>query len=283
MITPEQREARRYSIGASDTPSILGLTTYAGPYSVWLEKTDGWQPGRSDDESRRLDWGNDLELAVVSRARKDLGVEIKASPETVRLQRGDVPLHANLDGLLLAMPAEVADGFVSPADHSHVGVLEVKSGEPQGWHVIQVQHQLAVAGCTWGLIAHTQHGRPPTYLLVTRDDQLWNHSIMRRLRTFWRCVESEQPPEATWADTVAVGCEAARDTEVELPAGAQAWVENAVSYGARQRAAKRLADEAKNRIRVAMGPATIGRLPDGRRVTWKPDCNGDRRLLLPRR
>ena len=39
MLTDEQRAKRHEGLGASDTPIIMGYSTYKTPYELYLEKT----------------------------------------------------------------------------------------------------------------------------------------------------------------------------------------------------------------------------------------------------
>ena len=63
MLTPEQREARKKGIGASDTPIIMGFSSYKTPYQLYLEKL-----GLVDDTEKETEvqyWGNELERPIM--------------------------------------------------------------------------------------------------------------------------------------------------------------------------------------------------------------------------
>lgn len=54
--------ARHKGIGASDAAAIVGMSTYASAYSVWMEKTE---PLRKDDDVDELAyWGLRLEPVI---------------------------------------------------------------------------------------------------------------------------------------------------------------------------------------------------------------------------
>ena len=288
MITDEQREARRRSIGASDTPAILGLSSYAGPYSIWLDKM-GDRTRR--ELGRDVDWGNDLEHAIVVRARKDLGVVVEASPETRhRVPDGVLrdaslsylPMHANLDAWLPDAPSLVIDAF---GEDPGPGVCEAKSGLHQDWHELQVAHQMFVTGARWGLIARTFMGAPPEYTLVRWADwrEAFVDEVLPRLHAFWTCVETKTPPKPAWSDQVSFAEEMADGDAIELPAAATEWVRRALALTRTVADAKREADALKNRLRIALGTSTVGKLAGTRkRVTWKTNSRNTRVLRLPR-
>lgn len=66
---------RRSSIGASESPAVLGVSTWASPISLWAEKTGRVE--RIDlSGSEPVFWGNELESAIISGYARRSGREV---------------------------------------------------------------------------------------------------------------------------------------------------------------------------------------------------------------
>ena len=58
---------RRMGIGSSDIAPVLGLSPWATPYQVWMEKTGRGSPVFSPDQVERMYWGSALESVIADR------------------------------------------------------------------------------------------------------------------------------------------------------------------------------------------------------------------------
>ncbi|MCP5109945.1 MAG: hypothetical protein GY953_03825, partial [bacterium] len=69
-ITEKQRQARRTALGSSDIPAILGVSPWAAPKDIWLEKVKDAAPREANEW---MEQGNLLEDAVLDWAATKLG------------------------------------------------------------------------------------------------------------------------------------------------------------------------------------------------------------------
>ena len=74
MSREEWLERRRHTIGGSDAAGIVGLSRYATPYTVFLDKT-GRLPDKPDNEAMRQ--GRDLEDYVAKRWEEATGKKVR--------------------------------------------------------------------------------------------------------------------------------------------------------------------------------------------------------------
>lgn len=98
MITDEQLQSRKKSIGGSDIAALLGLSPWRTPVDVYLEKTD---PNFVFPNSnlRRLQSGNLLEEWVANSFTAETGLELLLSPSTMRHVQYPYS-HVNLDAIV---------------------------------------------------------------------------------------------------------------------------------------------------------------------------------------
>ena len=94
MLTDEQRARRNEGIGASDSPIIMGYSSYKTPYQLYLEKIGTITPDEEMTEQQY--WGNALEAAILARFSEENDMLLKF-PDTQ--YHPDYPfIYANLDG-----------------------------------------------------------------------------------------------------------------------------------------------------------------------------------------
>lgn len=74
MLTEEERLARIGGLGASDSPIIMGYSSYKTPYELFLEKTG--QVSLDDEMTELQYWGNALEPAILNRFSQENGLEV---------------------------------------------------------------------------------------------------------------------------------------------------------------------------------------------------------------
>lgn len=96
-LTPEQIEARRYTIGGSDMGAILGENNYKTAYEVWEEKVEGKAVDLSMNKSVVI--GNLLESELLEKYSKDYNKKY-CTVGTVNHKEYKF-LSANLDGVSL--------------------------------------------------------------------------------------------------------------------------------------------------------------------------------------
>ena len=81
MSRAEWLAERRKSIGGNDAAAVIGLSRFASPYTVWLDKT-GRLPDKGDTEAMRL--GRDLEAYVAKRFEEASGKKVRRCNYIIR-------------------------------------------------------------------------------------------------------------------------------------------------------------------------------------------------------
>ena len=189
-IDPEDRPAwlaqRRKGIGSSDVGPLLGMSPFATPYSLWVEKTEEL-PEQEDTDALR--WGRRLE-AVIADEFAERHPMLDLWKPNVMYAHADRPyMQANPDRLILR------------GDDEPDALVEIKSSNwTEDWengppdHVLlQVQHQLAVMDLPRAWIALLMFGREYREWLIERDEA--TIALLLDLEAdFWRRVTEMDPP-----------------------------------------------------------------------------------------
>lgn len=268
--------ARRSGLGASDTAAVLGLSDWATPLSVWLDKTSS-EPVVDTYLSEAAEWGTALEAVVarkVATRHRHLG---KIAPTPGLLRHREHPwMLATLDRIL-----------VPRRGHStRVDGLEVKTtsreayrsgwidGVPPARYQVQAQQQMAVTGLERVWLAVLVGGqRMPEPYPVDRDERVIEQLIAYGGHWWWHHVEAGVRPDPTFAD---------RDTLARLWPGDPDGVLVAdddlrETYGSYLDARRREAEAREDRdrlafaIQTAMRDATTLQDPTGEVLaTWRP-------------
>lgn len=257
--------ARRQGIGSSDVGGVCGLSRFASPLSVWLDKTGQAPEQEETDRMRRGRW---LEDAVAQ----------EWEHETHRATVAPTAMYRSAEHpFMLASP----DRFVMREDSKgFAGVLEIKTSTvPELWEtgppkevVLQATHQLVVTGHEQGWIA---------VLLNGRDFHQWQLHLDRRVAEslieieseFWQLVERREPPAAdghpATSDALA---RLYRDVEPDRSVDLTPLHETLVALRdvrARTKALERQQAELENTIKQALGTATVGLYNGAEVVTWR--------------
>ena len=194
----EWLEARRTGIGGSDVAAILGLSKWATPLSVYMQKRGELSEQPENDAMR---WGRYLEPAVRQAYADATGNEVRVLTDMIRHPAHDFML-ANLDG------------FVMPVDGPR-RVFEAKTARTaEGWgepgsdqipqpYLLQVQHYLAVTGFIVADVAVLIGGSDFRIYEVPEDREL-QEMLVDAEADFWARVQRGEPPEpVTAADAIA--------------------------------------------------------------------------------
>jgi len=185
-LSPEDRERRRHSLGASDTAAILGLhSPWRTGADVQLEKL---YPTAELADSGAIRVGNVVERGLCEWAAEQAKLEIVLSPPGIYSDL--MPVHANLDALA---PGECVIEAKSTGQHDEWG--EPGTDEVPDHVIVQVQQQMALAGVGYALVPCLFVGlrRDVQLYRVERDDELIA-DLLERAREWWgRHVVERQP------------------------------------------------------------------------------------------
>lgn len=263
-------QERRRGIGGSDAAAVLGLSPWASPLSLWVDKTRGTVDDRQTEAMR---WGNVLEHVVAVELAKEHGVRLGPSPGI--LAHPQRPWQrATLDRYALhrsGRPEAVVE--VKTANAFAVGEWQ-QDGPPPDHVVIQVQHQLDVTGLPFGYVAALVGGNQPRWWPVERDDELIG-MLREEERRFWQLVRDGTPPAPIGhdadGDALAALYPGDPGREVVLDPATLAAVERRRQAQADKASAEETVEFLGQQIKAALGEATEGLRPDGSTVvTWRP-------------
>jgi putative phage-type endonuclease len=186
-LTPEQVAARKLGIGGSDAASVLGCNPYRSALELYELKVGLREPDPPNAQMKR---GIYLE-AVARRLYTELtGRKVRRIKQQTHLIYPH--MICNVDGQI-----------VGDKERGR-GVLELKC--PAMWtfakidreglplhYIVQMQHNLAVTGCSWGSFAlfnadlwklrHFDVERDNELIdaLIVKEEQFWYQHIVKRL------------------------------------------------------------------------------------------------------
>lgn len=188
MLTDEQLAKRHEGLGASDTPIVMGYSSYKTPYQLYLEKTGIVS---SDQElTEQQYWGQALEPIIIKRFSEENSVEV-SFPDTV--YHPDYPfIFANLDGWIASENA-VIEAKAANSFQRKEWDMGVSDGIPL-IYLIQVAKQCAVTNASRGYCAVLIGGMEYKQFTYERDAAL-EDLIIEADKEFWHCVQNRIEPE----------------------------------------------------------------------------------------
>lgn len=263
---PRERwlELRRLGLGGSDAPAVVGMSTWASPYAVYLDKT-----GALGDDPVEKPWmkmGRLLEDAVAQGFAEETGLDVRRFPVMLR-DRENRYMLANLDRLIGG--ADLATATALLECKYAVQSWKWDDGPPVNYQ-LQVAHYLAVTGLPQAVIAVLLDGRIKSWE-VERDESLIV-DLVEVERDFWARVEERRPPpvDGLPATTEALNRIRAREgLEIALPEDARKLIADLRYAKHASKAAKEHEDAVANHLRTLMGEAEIGLLDGEVVVTWR--------------
>ena len=275
-LTPEQIEARRHSIGASDVATILGVNPWGKVGDLWLEKTGGVDLADVRKETKATQWGKILEDPILDMAEVELGYALPDRQVEFRLDSLHLVAHLDAWDSAALRPVEAKSSGLD--GHGNLWGEEGTDEVPE--HVlIQVHAQMMATGSSEALVVALLGGFGGIrigFFPVKRNDGLVKVITEACIR-FWQAVESGVCPpdgdfsapylqarkrETGWMRT---------DLPVELIDDLQIWEQH-------YKSAEQERDRAKAKAIIALGGAEGATFGDGRALTYYPDKRGRRSL-----
>ncbi len=261
MSRAEWLAERRKSIGGSDAAAVIGLSRFASPYTVWLDKT-GRLPDKGDTEAMRL--GRDLEAYVAKRFEDDSGKKVRRCNYIIR--NPAFPwAHADIDRRLVGENAGLECKTTSTLDLRQFNGVEF----PERYYA-QCVHYLAVTGLDRWYLAVLVFGRG-FFTYVLERDEAEISALMEAEKLFWRCVEEDTPPapDGSEATTDAISTVYADSNGEQLDLFGREQLLSEYMQIKRQTAAlSERSREIENTIKLDMGTAERAAC-NGYAVSWK--------------
>jgi predicted phage-related endonuclease len=256
-------------IGASDSAAIFGCGYQnQSALTVW----DRLVNAREDDyETKRMRIGILMEPSLRAIFAEETGLPcIEIAPFTVWT-------HPEIDWLTATLDAATEDDEAGwcPVELKNVNgfLRDDWNGDGPLKFVVQSQHQLAVTGAKRGYLLGLIGGHEPLVKTIPRNDRFIETALLPTLEKFWQHVQSgTMPPVDESAATARLLARLWPDDdgrEVLLPADLNDVANEWHAAKAAAKAAEEQITACENRIKEAIGEATIGRLPNGLAFSWK--------------
>lgn len=279
MSREDWLKERKKGIGGSDAAAVCGLSSFATPFTVWLDKT-----GRSEDipDNERMRQGRDLEEYVARRFSELSGKKVRRV--NAILQNPKYPWAiADVDRLVIGEKAGLECKTTSTLNNK-----KFKDGEFPVNYYVQCCHYMTVTeadmwylcvvvlgqGIHTYLMTRKPVDDPPEWLdsvIVVDDEEI--AALMATEREFWQLVENDTPPAPDGEKMTEDGINRAmypvanEEEEVTLTgmdsmASEYFRLDENIKYLTKER------DKIKQEIQMQMRTAEIANI-DEYRVTWK--------------
>lgn len=285
---------RLSGLGASDVAALFtdedgDSLGYSTAYALWLEKTGQVAP--EDLSGDLVDLGNKFEPVIAELYQERTGrTVVQYGPFCVAQHPTISFLRATPDRWVTRAPDRSGRGLAQIKKSNRFVAHNWDDGPPLPIQ-IQVQSEMAVTGYDWDSV-------PVIFDLVrfrTTDverDADFIGEIEDRVRAFWDLVQRWRAGDGTAVPPVdgspktldAIKRLHPRDNgeTVRLPEEAVAWADELVEAKAIATTAAKMKTAAENKMRAAIGAATFGELPDGRRFSLKTtEKLGGTRIVKP--
>lgn len=268
--------SRTSTLGASESAALFGLTPEGreSEFSLWAKKT-GLVP-EQDLDFEWIEWGQILEEPIAQRYAKRTGHVLWTPP---------TPFCVAVHPRLPFLTATIDRWIVQAAGHDDRGDLEIKNvgAFNSDWRdgkdlalplyvQAQVQHQLAVTGFGWAVVAALVGGNSLKTIEVERNPE-FIAELEAKAEEFWGRVQRKEAPavDGTTATSKALKRLHPADSgeTIELADEARSLADGLEEAKAEKETAESHIQEAENKLRAMLGAATFGTLPDGRVVSLK--------------
>ncbi|GAB3459483.1 YqaJ viral recombinase family nuclease [Actinophytocola sediminis] len=171
---------------------MCGLSPWATPYQVWLEKT-----GRADPEPdlaslERMRWGTLLEPVLLAEWDERNPEYILTGGAGLYADAEYPWMLATVDGLAWT-PDQALAGVVEAKTGSHRTAMRWAEGETPVYYVTQVQWYMRILGAPRAFVCALLDTSSYVERVIERDDELIT-DLVEVAEEFWSLVEHDEPP-----------------------------------------------------------------------------------------
>ena len=209
MSTPSDRSG---FIGGSDAAAIFGLSPWATPVELYLQKIgEKPKPPPTREQQRIFDRGHRLEPFIIDMAvdkLRDMGLEVELIAKNKRYADAEHSfLSCEIDFELIVTGELVIGDKVYTLDHEHIngdaksvtGFARKKWGETDSEDVpieyaIQFEHGLGITGRQFCMVAALRSFDDVDVFWTLRDDETIK-AMREKCVLFWECVQTRTPPD----------------------------------------------------------------------------------------
>ena len=262
MPRSEWLEKRREGIGGSDAAAVIGLSPWATPYTVYLDKL-GLLPAKEENEAMRQ--GKDLEEYVAQRFTELTGKKVQRCNFMIRNKAYPFAL-ADIDRRIVGENAILECKTTSSLDLKQFRGVEF----PERYYA-QCVHYLAVTGAERCYLSVLVLGKEFHAFTLERDEAEIT-ALMKLECDFWDMVQRREPPGITGAEPdseaiSAIYVDSDNGESVELY-GMEELFKRLETANETLALAQRTKDEIQNQIKEQMKTAERG-IRGAYSVSWK--------------
>lgn len=293
MSRADWLELRRQGLGGSDASAVAGVSKYASPIMVYMDKLGIYMPEKKEHVQEAALWGNLHEATIREEFKRRINEgRAEQGKEPIRVvHRQAIYAHdeldwmrTNLDGIIYH--PELGKG-VFEAKTSHYMLRHEWEGEdvPDAYRM-QCYHNMAVMGFDYCYLSVLIGGNQYKHYFIPRDQefidylvtietQFWNNHILQRIPPAMSGLEAEnemlrdQYPQS----------EGREDHIAALP---NVCIEYAEKADALKQMIAELDQEKtayENEIKAIMGTNEMA-FAGSHRITWKTASNGVRSMRI---
>lgn len=168
-------------------------------------------------------------------------------------------------------------GGAAPLELKHAGWFKRHEWDdgPPLWLQIQLQIQMACADSNWGAFCGIVGGADIHLGDLDRNNEFFESSLPVFDEFRWRLENDKPPPVESHRNLDAVKRLFPHDNgeTVELSDDVATWFDQLQEVKTLEKDASEFKDELQAKIKIAIGDATFGELPDGRRLSLKTTHN----------
>jgi putative phage-type endonuclease len=199
----EWRTWRGKGLGASDAPTIMGVSPWSTPFELWLEKTGLCERAPANEFAiAAMRRGNELEPVARKLFEQQVG---KPFPSISGEHDEHAFIRASLDGYNAEDNAILEIKCPGKIDHAKA----VKGSIPDKYFA-QIQQQFLVTGASV-CYYFSFDGKDGTATVLVYPDQEYLAKLTKALLSFWQKVQLQLPPEHTADDLKTFVTRAAAD------------------------------------------------------------------------
>lgn len=261
MTREQWLDARKLGIGGSDLAGVAGLSKWASPLSVYLNKTGQSAP---TEENEAMYWGTVLETVVAQEFMRRTGKRVRPFPYL--MQSREYPhMLANVDRLL-----DDEDAGLECKTAGATTLNEWEDNKIPEAYMLQCYHYMIVTGLKKWYVAVLIGGNNFQIRELNWDQDVVDH-VIKIEADFWKMVEERTPPAAGAADVDLMSClyQGNDANTLYLDDNGAVLIHQYIAAAQAEKAAKAAKDEAKALLCDIMKEhvkATTGK----NTVSWTP-------------
>jgi putative phage-type endonuclease len=188
-------ELRAQNIGGSEVAALFGESPYITRFNLWHQKSG--KVARPEFGNERMRWGTLLEPMIAQGIAEEQGWKIQKVRRYL--------LHPTVKGMGASLDYEILNHPDGPGCleiknvdrsvfYSSFQVNEDKSIEAPLHIELQLQHQLAVTGRTWGAIGMLVGGNE-SHVIIRKRHETTIRMLEEAVAEFWETIQLGQVPE----------------------------------------------------------------------------------------